>query len=153
MTYKSFRTLFGFTGLMVLIVSAVSTSYALSVILSDRVTIHQGDIAYQLTVTSDTIRGFPAFADNARQVAYTYSARDGAEPELIELTYASAVHPDDLATAYRDHCQRQGFETAGMDDTSWARIVRCTASDYYIVAAMRAGTDGKTRVRVSFVSR
>ena len=152
MAKRTSRFVLSIAGLAVL-AAAGGALYALSIVLSDHLTYHRGDIAYRLTVTSDTVRGFPTFAMDEKLVDYTYSARDGTAPEQIELTYASEIHPDDLAKAHRYHCVRQGFETNGLDDSQTVNIVRCMARDYFITSAIQPGDDGTARVRVSFVGR
>lgn len=152
MAKRSSRIVVAVAGL-VLIAAVAGAVYALSVVLSDQVTFHRGDIAYRLTVTSDTIRGFPTFATDEQLVDYTYSARDGTAPEHIELSYASSIHPDELADAHYAHCVRQGFETIDINDRQLASVVRCRAGDYLITAAAQPRNDGETQVRVSFVGR
>lgn len=150
MAKRSPRTVLAIIGL-VLIAAATGTTYTLSVVLSDHVTYHRGDIAYRLTVTSDTVRDFPTFARDVKRVDYTYSARDGTAPEQIELSYDSPIHPDDLLEAHRAHCVRQGFDTAGISGHDLRSVVHCQAGDYDITATVQPRGDGETRVRVSFV--
>jgi hypothetical protein len=152
MAKRSPRTVLTVIGL-VLIAAATGAVYALSILLSDQVTYRRGDIAYRLTVTSDTIQSFPTFAKDERLIDYTYSARDGTAPEHIELSYASTIHPDELADAHHAHCVRQGFETIDINDRQLASVVRCRAGDYLITAAAQPRNDGETQVRVSFVGR
>lgn len=152
MTMKSSRIALAVVGLA-LITVAGSAIYVLSVVLSDHLTYRRSDLAYRLTVTSDTIRGFPTFAKDERQVDYTYSARDGTAPEHIELTYASEIHPDELVQAHRFHCERQGFEFDDARGSQLLNVVRCTARDYFITTAVHPRDNGETRVSVSFIGR
>ncbi len=130
--------------------AAAGGIYVLSVALGENVTFEEYDPAYWIVVTSDTVRDFPRFEAEGQTAVFTYDARDGTAPEMIDVQYASSEQPDALARRFYEHCALMAFSPVSKDDLFLPGDLGCDAPDYRIEIAL-APRGGGTSVTVRFL--